>query len=511
MKNPDKTPVEAYRQESGPFVVAAETTRMPMIFTDAQSEANLVAFANDSFLALTGFTRDAILSQALSVILGDMTDSEGSTSIQDALIAGSEGTWEMSCRRSDGTTLPASVFLSPVRDEAGTVRQNFLSFIPLGDRYIQLLKQENDFRALYETAPGFIATAEGPDHRFTFANASYKKFVGRADLEGLTVAEALPEIANQGFIEILDEVYRTGLAYQGMGVGMEITDDQTGIAESRYANFVYQSVKDQNGSIVGLFCQGYDTTAERKAADELALLQAELIHLSRVNAMGTMAMTLAHELNQPLSAIVNYTAGGLRLLDTKDPTAEPIVRVLLAIDDASQRASDIIRTLRELTKRRDAAYVSFDLKSAAEECIRLVRAATAPNVEIIDRTPGNITMAADRIQIQQVVINLLRNACDAVTTSELKQVTISAVPRDDEHVVTIADTGPGVSLSAAQDIFLWGDSTKEGGMGLGLAICRTIIEAHHGRIWLEQSSEKGAEFCFSIPLHHSLSATSGCS
>jgi two-component system, LuxR family, sensor kinase FixL len=111
-----------------------------------------------------------------------------------------------------------------------------------------------------------------------------------------------------------------------------------------------------------------------------------------------------------------------------------------------------------------------------------------------------MTLAADRIQIQQVIINLLRNACDAVLGSPVKKVKIMATAHIDEKIVCVADTGPGVSLEAAQNIFSWSDSTKEGGMGLGLSISRTIIEGHRGRIWLERSAGTGSELCFSIPV-----------
>jgi len=499
MEVPPQSPLDPTVGVRGSFDVAAESTRMPIVFTDASQSSNPVIFANDGFLEMTGYTQDDVRGRALSSLITELANSEIAASILAALSAGDYGTWEMLCRRKDGTPFQASLFFSPACHNSNNSSADFLAFIPLSANYDRIVKQRDQFHALYESAPGFIATAEGPDHRISFANASYKKFVGRSDLEGLTVAEALPDIADQGFIEILDDVYRTGVAYRGTDVPIDITANETGLTTRRYANFVYQPVKDERGEIVGLFCEGYDVTAQRETADNLALVQAELIHLSRINAMGTMAVTLAHELNQPLTAISNYAAGGLRLLAAQNDSDEPLTRALCGIENASQRASDIIRTLRELTKRRPISHTPFQIKPAVEECIRLVRAATLPDVEIIDLTPDDVTVAADRIQIQQVIINLLRNACDAVVDSENRTVTIRAVARDGEQILCVADTGPGVCPSAVQNIFSWCDSSKEGGMGLGLSISRTIVEGHHGRIWLDRSSSSGSEFCFSIP------------
>lgn len=491
--------VERFRQALGPFVVAAETTRMAMVFTDAEGERNPLVFVNESFEKLTGFTRDAIIGREVLSLLRDVADRGTLSSIADALKAGRDGTWELQCRRADGGEFLAAVYLSPVRDRDGAIRQNFLSFVELGGHIERMLKQRNELHALYEQAPGFIATSEGPDHVFTFANASYKRLVGRADLIGRTVAEALPEIADQGFTGHLDRVFETGEPF--LGTSMPIRFDPQGdrAATLRYVNLVYQPVRNASDRITGLFCEGYDVTLEREAADHLATLQAELIHLSRVNAMGAMATTLAHELNQPLAAISNYFAGCLRLIDLNSIAAEQLRAGLMATEEASQRAGDIIRHLRDLTRRGAPAKTSFDLKTAVGECVRLVRAGGNGDVDIVDLTPVDLTMVGDRVQIEQVVINLLRNACEAVAAADHRRVTIAALCECGHLTVSVSDTGTGVSAEAAKGIFRWTDSEKKGGMGLGLSISRTIVEGHEGHIWLERSDGTGSTFCFSVP------------
>ena len=352
--------------------------------------------------------------------------------------------------------------------------------------------------ALYEHAPGFIATSNGPDHVFAFANASYKRFVGRDNLVGRTVAEVMPEIVEQGILAVLDEVYRTGEPFVGNSMQISMLNPQTGKIDLRCIDVVYQPVRSSQGEIIGLFCEGHDVTARQQAQEAIATLQSQMIHVARVNAAGTMATTLAHELNQPLCAIANYIAG-TRLDDGVELDTSHYVRALRGIEEASQRAAGIVENLRELTRRREPARAPFDLKLAVEDCVRMVRASTAPGVRFVEQIPDGLILTADRVKIQQVIINLLVNACDAMQGCPRLVVTIAALECGEGSIISVTDTGPGLTLEAAETIFSWADSSKMNGMGLGLSICRTIVELHRGRIWLENSDANGSTFCFSIP------------
>ncbi|HEY0147485.1 MAG TPA: ATP-binding protein [Allosphingosinicella sp.] len=491
--------VDQFRRALGPFVVAAENARMAMIFTDATIDRHPVVFANDSFLSLTGFTREDILGKGVAFLLKEVTDPTTLSAIETALGTGESGTWEAQCRCANGSEYLATVFLSPVPDEQGTIRQHFLCFVEVSGRIDRLLGQRDAFAALYEQAPGFIAALEGSEHRFTFANASYKRLVGRDHLIGLRMVDVFPEMVEQGFVALLDRVFETGQPYVGNAMPVRFANSEGRGSRLAYVNFVYQPVHGANDAITGVFVEGYDVTAERLAAEQLSMLQGELTHASRVNAMGMMAATLAHELNQPLTAISNYAAGSYRMVDPRAQHASELIEVLQAIEDAAQRAGHIIRSVRELTRRGETPKTQFDLKLAIGECVRLVRAGSDTFATIEDKSPEGLKVFGDRTQIQQVLINLFRNACDATTDSAEPKVTVEAHQRDTEVIVGVTDTGCGLSLEAAENIFTWTDSTKEGGTGLGLSISRTIIEAHNGKIWLERSDQSGSEFCFSLP------------
>ena len=489
--------VERFHSALGPFVVAVETTRMPMIFTDKLDDENRVVFANSAMLALTGYDRAGMLGLPLCDMLGDMADPTKAASLSATMKAGGAGCWDMECRRADQTTFRAKVLLRPVRDENLIVRQYFLSFVEHDGPVDPLFSPASEDYSLYENACGYVAVVAGADHRFTFANAAYKRFFGKDDLVGLPVAEAFPAADDPHLGALLDQVYRTGETYVGKSVKMTIANRLTGQDETRYADFIFEAVRDADNAITGLFCEGYDVTRQHESATALSALQSEILYNTQINAMGTLAATLAHELNQPLTAIINYAAGIQRIISGSG--AGPLADAAQGIEQASQHAADIIRKLREVSRMREPVRTSFELKAAVDECIELVRATTAPVISIDATIPENVMMIADRIQIQQVVINLLRNACDAVMTTERHTITIGVHHNFSDLVVCVADSGSGVSAEAAQDLFDWSNSAKEGGKGLGLSICHTIIEAHRGQIWLEGSGPNGSEFCFSVP------------
>jgi two-component system sensor kinase FixL len=482
-----------------PFVVAVESARIPVIFVKNSAEIDSVIFANQSFLSLTGLTHADVLGRPIAAVLGELTDPATLTKIGKIMRAGPPAVWEMPCHRHNGSAFFVNVLATSVCSEKNEHLQTCLSFYLLDESFERLLNIPSEARAIYEKTPGFIAYGEGPEHRFSFANESYKKFVGCDKLEGLTVAEAMPDIAAQGFVAVLDRVFQTGEPYRGESVPFDLPDRESGQKVRRYADFIYHPIRNENRQIVGIFCEGYDVTERRMAEAKVEFLQAELRHSSRVNAMGTMAATLAHELNQPLSAIANYSAACLRLIDPADEKAALLLEAVRAINDTSQRAGNIIRGLRNLSSRRASSRVTFDLKTTLEESLNLVRSGMSPDITAkIDILDG-LEIYADPVQIQQVVVNLLHNACDAVRDVPVKEISLEAVAAGREVEISVRDTGSGVSVEAAKHIFNWSETTKEGGMGLGLSICRTIVESHRGRIWLQETSSTGSAFHFTIP------------
>ena len=259
-------------------------------------------------------------------------------------------------------------------------------------------------------------------------------------------------------------------------------------------------IEQEQGRSVRIFGTKQDISEERLAQERANALKIEVIHLARLNEMGIMAITLAHELNQPLAAIVNYAEGAKRLKDKSGGERSDLTDALSGISGAAHRAGDLLKSLRNLTTGRGSQSSHFDLRAACEECIRLVAIVARPAVEIIDEIPAGVTLDGDRIQVQQVLSHVIRNACQAVQSSDDRIIKISAIEKSGQIVVCVADKGPGFSAEATQTLFTFAESTKKDGMGIGLSICRTILEIHGGRIWLERSDENGTEMRFSLPL-----------
>lgn len=484
---------------ANPFLTEIQSSNIPILIVDVVAGENIIAMTNASFVRMIGDNHSEILGKSISYVFRKVADHAAIEYFTRRISQNLLGSWDVDLRRSDGGVNTLSILMSPLRDEASVLGHYILSFHEVAGNHVLSLDNLELSRKFYENAPDFIATSSGPQHLITFANKAYKLFVGYNNFVGKTVAEAMPEIAAQGFVKILDRVFETGTPFHGKAIPFEFTDPESGAVMQRFGNFVYEPVRDHDGTVVGIFCEGYDITEQRQAELKVELLNAEFAHSSRVNAMGTMAATLAHELNQPLTAIANYSAGCIRLIESGAVDLQAIKEAAVASHHAANRAGAIIRTLRDLTDRRVRSCESFLLKAAVLEAVNLVRLSCSLETQIDVDIPDELTLLGNRVQIQQVIINLISNGCDAVAQSSTQKITISTTIESGKIVVSVGDTGPGISEQTVKEIFSWSDSSKESGMGLGLAICRTIVEAHGGRIWLEKSDAKGTEFCFTVP------------
>jgi two-component system sensor kinase FixL len=243
-----------------------------------------------------------------------------------------------------------------------------------------------------------------------------------------------------------------------------------------------------------------DIRARKDAAQKISNLQGELVHMSRVSAMGAMASTLAHELNQPLAAITNYLAACDMALQAEPPSADRLRELLTGARQNTTRAGEIIRRLRNMTVRSKAHRERVDVGEAIEEAAAL--ALIGPEGARVRKTishPSHLYVQFDRMQLQQVLINLIRNAIEAMEGEERKHLRISAYRSGDEVRIDVRDSGPGISEDQREALFTAFASTKDEGMGIGLSVSRMIVEAQHGRLWAAANEEDGACFCIALP------------
>jgi two-component system, LuxR family, sensor kinase FixL len=228
-----------------------------------------------------------------------------------------------------------------------------------------------------------------------------------------------------------------------------------------------------------------------------ARLQADLIHISRLSAMETMAAALAHELNQPLAAIANFAAAA-RSTWGRDRLAAELPEVAAGIEANAQRAGEIIRRLRAMTRRESGHRGAVPLAEAVREAAELALIGTDRRIDY-DLAP-DLAVDADRIQLQQVIVNLVRNACDALDGQAEGAISIAARREGAYARVTVRDDGPGIPPERLPTIFDSFVSSKAQGMGIGLSISRTIVEAHDGRIGAESVPGEGATVWIDWPL-----------
>jgi len=241
---------------------------------------------------------------------------------------------------------------------------------------------------------------------------------------------------------------------------------------------------------------------ERQDQDlRLQALQAELIHVSRLTAMGEMAAALAHELNQPLSAIANYMKGSVTLLAAAEPDLARLRDALNRAGDQALRAGEIIKRLREFVAKGETEHTIEDVGKLLEEASALALVgARESSLRVSLRLARVDPVIVDRVQIQQVALNLIRNAIEAMAGSETKELTITVTTTPDAMAqVEIIDSGPGLAPDMIDRLFQPFVSSKSTGLGVGLSICRTIIDAHGGRIWARGNPQGGATFAFTLP------------
>jgi signal transduction histidine kinase/integral membrane sensor domain MASE1 len=245
-----------------------------------------------------------------------------------------------------------------------------------------------------------------------------------------------------------------------------------------------------------------DITAICEAEAQARAAQDKLLQVSRLSAMGAMASTLAHELNQPLTAIANLAAASERLLEKDDPVRHDVpISLLRRLGDETLRAGGIIRKMRAFTIRGEIVREPHDIRHIIQSACAVVRARTAgEDVSIFCHIASNVQIAlVDRLQIEQVLSNLLMNAVEAVRGCATRRIDLHGTIESGQLLIAVADTGTGLPPDMLVNLFEPFRTTKADGTGLGLPICRTIVEAHGGRLWAEPS-ERGALLKLAIPI-----------
>lgn len=357
----------------------------------------------------------------------------------------------------------------------------------------------NHLKSILSTVPDAMIVIDDHGAILSFSAAAERLFgYAEAEVVGSNISRLMPSPDRDRHDDYLGRYVETG-ERRIIGIGRAVV----GLKRDGDTFPMELSVGEARGEGQRVFT-GFirDLTEQHRTQSKVEALQAELIHVARVSGMGAMASTLAHELNQPITAVANYVEAVRDLLANPDPDDTPMIREALG-DAASEamRAGHIVRRLRDFVARGEVEKTVENLAGLVEESIALgLIGARQSGVEAkVDLDPTCTGVLVDKVQIQQVLINLARNAVEAMADSASRKIWVSSRCIDMGTVqLTVADTGPGVSPDIADQLFTAFVSTKSDGMGLGLSICRTIVEANGGRIWFEPRPDGGSQFHFTL-------------
>jgi len=390
-----------------------------------------------------------------------------------------------------------------IRDEADVARHLSGIFLDIDEeKQVEeaLRTRETHLRSILQTIPDAMIVIDGHGIMQLFSTAAERLF-GWSEHEaiGQNVSILMPEPDRARHDSYLAR-YRTTNDPHIIGIGRIVT----GKRRDGTTFPMHLSIGEMESAGEPYFT-GFvrDLTEHQQTQARLQELQSELVHVSRLTAMGEMASALAHELNQPLAAISNYMKGSRRLLaGSSDPNTPKVENALDRAAEQALRAGQIIRRLRDFVSRGESEKRVESLSKLIEEAGALgLAGAREQNVQLrFSLDPDADLVLADRVQIQQVLVNLFRNALEAMAKSPRRELVVAnSRVADDMIEVEVSDTGSGFRDDVLPNLFQTFFTTKDTGMGVGLSISRSIIEAHGGRMWAESNAAGGATFRFTLP------------
>jgi two-component system sensor kinase FixL len=405
-------------------------------------------------------------------------------------------------RAKDGRVLQVGLSVAPIHDEHGRIigaSKILHDITALKQAEAGLRAREAHLRSILETVPDAMVVIDERGLIDSFSAAAERLFGWAAEeVQGGNVSLLMPSPYREEHDSYIARYLASGERHI-IGIGRIVTGQRKDGSTFPMELSVGEMFVDGRRLFTGFV---RDITERQVAEARLHELQAELVHVARLSEMGQMSSALAHELNQPLAAALSYLQAGLRLLPADaSPAAARSLDALRKAADQVQRASDILRRLRDFARKGEAVRRREDLGKVIEEANALAMMGTRSlGVSLhLELDPAARTAFIDRVQIQQVVVNLVRNAIEAMADSPRRELRIATAVRGAWREVRIADTGPGLAPEVAAQLFRPFVTTKAQGMGVGLSICRSIVEAHGGEIRAEPNPGGGTRFCFTLP------------
>jgi nitrogen-specific signal transduction histidine kinase/CheY-like chemotaxis protein len=361
----------------------------------------------------------------------------------------------------------------------------------------RLAAERESFAQLFEQAPSFMAVLRGPEHRIELANPGYMRLTGHREIIGKTLREALPEAVAQGYLQLLDEVYQSGKAYSASGAKYVLQVAPEAPPVERYVDFVYQPIIDADGSVSGIFVEGFDTTGRNLA--DIALLDAN-------RRKDEFLAMLAHELRNPLAPIRNAAAILARTIPEQAETYAVVSMIQRQADQLTRLVDDLLDVSRISQGRIDLKKETLNVAPLVEQAFETVAPLFQDKHQDVSLAPGYepLHVVGDVTRLVQSLVNVLTNA--AKYTDRGGKIRIQTRGSPDDVFIEVSDNGAGISAELMPQIFelfVQGDRTldrSEGGLGIGLAVVKKLIEMHGGQISARSEGlGKGSTFELRLP------------
>jgi PAS domain S-box len=463
----------------------------------------VITTVNAGARAITGWGEDELLGESWAKLL-PAEDVAAGLPARALAAAAADGRHEIRrpMQRRDGGTFIAQASLTPLGDRNAPMGFALVILdVSASAAAEEALKaREAHLRSILETVPDAMIVTDEQGLIQSFSVAAERLFgLSAAEAVGRNVSILMPSPYREKHDAYIERYLKTG-ERRIIGIGRVVvgqrSDGSTFPMELAVGEMVSGGARYFTGFI-------RDLTERQKTEARLQELQAELVHMSRYTALGEMASTLAHEINQPLTAITNYLKGCHRLLAQME--GERIALLRDGVGQAAEqalRAGQIIRHLRDFVARGESEQCRENLPKLIEEAsaLALVGAREKGVRVTFNLDPAATHIFADRIQIQQVLLNLIRNAIEAMQDAPVRELSVStrALSGGDFVQISVADTGTGLAEEVLNHLFEPFVTTKQHGMGVGLSICRTIVAAHGGRIWADTEAGVGTTFHFTL-------------
>ncbi|RYF15030.1 MAG: PAS domain-containing sensor histidine kinase [Comamonadaceae bacterium] len=509
-------PMEQWPQALRIAVSICLNSRFPMFVWWGPEAINIY---NDAYVPILGQRHPAAFGAPAQRTWSDIWDVVGLQ--REAVMERGEATWnERVLLVMERNGFPEETWFtwsySPIYDDDGRIGGLFCACTEETGRVHAERERDRLMRAAQDTArtlhtwfnnaPGFVALLRGPDFVFEMVNQAYYQLVGHRRLEGLPAFDALPEMRDQGYVELLQRVYETGEAFVGRAMRLEVQLTPDAPRVERFVDFIYQPVRDADGAVAGIFAQGHDVTEQVSAT--LALEDAN-------RRKDEFLATLAHELRNPLAPIRQAALVAKASPDAKrqrwalDVIERQVGHMALLLDDLL----DVSRISRGKLELRLA---SVSLRSVADAAVETAWPLIEAKMHKLDvQLPAHaVQLQVDPVRIAQVLSNLLSNA--AKYTDPGGTITLAAEERDGQLLVRVRDDGIGLSHEHLEEIFAIFSQVSsardraQGGLGIGLALSRALVQLHGGS--LEAASEgpgRGSEFTMRLPLPQGSGAQAG--